>query len=328
MNILISGGAGYIGSILSEELVRRGYKVTILDTFFFGEESIKSIRDQVKIVKGDIRAVSADVFDGVDAVINMAAISNDPASELKHGLTESINHFGRSRTVELSKKKGVKKHILASSCSIYGFTDGISDETSKVNPLTVYAKANEALEKDAFALADRNFCVTSLRQATVYGLSPRMRFDLMVNTMVLQIFRDGKITLLGDGGEYRPFVHVKDTAMAFVNTLESDDDSVNGEIFNVGEVNMRLDELTHRVTDALKLKYRCDFGTMIDKRNYRVSFEKIKKIGWKPEYNIDEGAREVWRALKNRSTNPDDPRTITVKWYKNLIEQNEVKVDG
>jgi nucleoside-diphosphate-sugar epimerase len=189
LKVLITGGAGYIGSVLSRQLINRGYDVTILDTFFFGEDSIKDIRDRVKVVKGDIRDVGAEVFDGIDAVINMAAISNDPSGELRPELTESINHLGRSRTVQLSKKMGVKRHIIASSCSIYGFTEGIADETSKSNPLTIYAKANEALEKEALALADKNFCVTSLRQATVYGLSYRMRFDLMVNTMMLQLWQ-------------------------------------------------------------------------------------------------------------------------------------------
>lgn len=328
MNVLITGGAGYIGSVLSRMLIERGYKVTILDTFYFGEDSVKDIRDQVKLVKADIRDVGSEPFRGIDAVINMAAISNDPSSELQHSLTESINHVARSRVVDISKKMGVKRHILASSCSIYGYTEGVADENAPVHPLTIYAQANRNLEVEALALADSNFCVTSLRQATVYGISQRMRFDLIVNTMTLQLFRDGKITLLGDGGEYRPFVHVKDTSMAFIKALEADPDKVNKEVFNVGEVNMKLLDLTKYVTDALNLEYKCDFGSLVDKRNYQVSFDKIKGIGWKPQMDVKEGSKEVWNALQKKIVDGEDPRTITVKWYKKLIAANEVKVDG
>ena len=169
----MTGGAGYIGSVLVRLLLEKGYDVACLDRFFFGTDSLKEVEDRIKMIKDDVRYFDPSLLDGFDVVVDMAALSNDPSGEIDPSKTLEINHLGRVRVAQLSKKHGVKKYFVASSCSIYGFRDGILDENSETNPLTTYAKANVLWENDVLPLADDNFTVTALRQATVYGLSPK-----------------------------------------------------------------------------------------------------------------------------------------------------------
>ncbi|MCZ2808638.1 MAG: SDR family oxidoreductase, partial [Candidatus Bathyarchaeota archaeon] len=185
MNVLVTGGAGYIGSVMSRILLEKGYSVTCLDRLFFGTDSIKDIADKITLVKDDIRFFNPEILKGVDAVFDLAALSNDPSGELEPQKTLEINHNGRVRVARLAKKYGVKKYVLASTCSVYGFQEGIITEESGLNPLTTYAKANMMAEKEVLPLADKTFSATVLRQATVYGFSYRMRFDLAINGMVL-----------------------------------------------------------------------------------------------------------------------------------------------
>lgn len=324
MKVLVTGGAGYIGSVLVKLLLEKGYDVIVLDRLFFGIDSLKEIEDRIKIVKDDVRWFDPYILNGVDVVIDMAALSNDPSGELDPQKTLEINYKGRVRVAKLAKKHGVKKYILASSCSVYGFQDGILDENSPVNPLTTYAKANVLWENETLPLADKNFCVTALRQATVYGFSYRMRFDLAINGMVRGFFKNGKIPILRDGTQYRPFVHVMDVCRAIHLAMEADDEKVNGEVFNVGsnEQNVQIFELAQRVANAIGVEFNYEWYGLPDHRSYRVSFNKIKEVlNFHPEYTIEDGAREVYEALKSRKLDPDDPATITVEWYKRLISE-------
>ena len=268
MKVLVTGGAGYIGSILVRELLRKGYSVRVVDTFFFGEDSLREVSDQIEIVKGDIRSYSD--FNGIDAVIDLAAISNDPSGELDPKLTESINYKGRVRIARLAKKNGVKRYVLPSSCAIYGVATSVADENSPVNPLTTYAKSNHACENDVLQLADQNFTVAILRQATVFGFSYKMRFDTLVNSMTMDIFVQKKIILKGDGSEYRPFVHVKDTSNALIRLMEAESDLVNKKIYNIAIENVKVYDLAKRVCNTLNMPFNTEFGTWVDKRNYRV----------------------------------------------------------
>ena len=174
MKVLVTGGAGYIGSVLSRILLEKGYVVTILDRFFFGPDSVKDIANRVDIVKDDIRWFDPEILKGVDAVIDLASLSNDPSGELDPQKTVEINHKGRARVAKLAKKHGVSRYVLASTCSVYGFQEDVLTEKSNPNPLTTYAKANVEAEKDILPLGDKSFAVTALRQATVYGFSNRM----------------------------------------------------------------------------------------------------------------------------------------------------------
>ena len=229
----------------------------------------------------------------------------------------------------------MKRYVLASSCSVYGFQDGILNETSKVNPLTTYAKANYLAERGVLPLVDKNFIVTVLRQATVYGFSYRMRFDLAVNGMVRALFKYGKIKVMRDGTQWRPFVHVKDTSNAFITVMEAESEVVNGETFNVGsnDQNIQIFNLARTVAEAYGQECKYEWYGDPDTRSYRVNFEKIARLlNYKTNYTIADGAREVWDALINNRLNPDDPKTITVKWYKYLLETQklirEIEING
>lgn len=335
MRVLVTGGAGYIGSILLRILLEKGYDVVCLDRFFFGYDSIKDIEDQIKVVRDDVRWFDPSVLNGVDVVFDLAALSNDPSGELDPQKTLDINYKGRVRVAELSKKHGVKKYVLASSCSVYGFQEGILTEQSDLNPLTTYAKANVLAERDVLPLAGDSFVVTVLRQATVYGFSYRMRFDLAINGMVLSLFKNGKLRIMRDGTQWRPFVHVKDTSRAFIEVMEADEEVVNGQVFNVGsnDQNYQIFNIAKLVAEACGLSFVYEWYGSPDKRSYKVSFDKIANVlGYKPRYTPREGAREVFDALRDGRLSGDDPRTITVKWYKHLLEMQkfirDVEIDG
>lgn len=330
MKVLVTGGAGYIGSILVRLLLERGYDVVVLDRLFFGKDSLKDVEDQIKIIKNDIRWFEPDVLKGIETVVDLAALSNDPTGEIDPQKTIEINYEGRVRVAKLAKKKGVRRYILASSCSVYGFQEGILDEKSAVKPLTTYAKANYMAENDTRPLSDRNFVVTVLRQATVYGFSYRMRFDLAINGMVRSLFKNGKIRIMRDGTQWRPFVHVKDAAMAFIHVMEADPELINNEIFNVGsdDQNVQIFKLAETVAESCGQEFKYEWYGYPDYRSYIVSFKKIREIlGYKTKYTITEGIREVWQSLLNGTLNPDDPRAITVEWYKHLLEMQKFLKD-
>lgn len=333
--VLVTGGAGYIGSTLVRLLLERGYKVRVLDRLFFGKESLAEIEDNIEIVKGDIRDVRKEVFEDIDTVMDLAAISNDPSGELDKQKTLDINYLGRNRVAHLAKLSGVKKYILASSCSIYGFQEGVLTENSRINPLTTYAEANYLAEKAVLPLGDENFCVTALRQATVFGFSHRMRFDLVVNGMTGAYFKLGYFNLLRDGTQWRPHVHVKDTARAFITVMEADANKVNKEIFNVGsnDLNIQILELGERISKGIEKPCEFTWYGDPDKRSYRVSFDKINKVlGFETKHTIEDAAKEIWSKLEQKKLDWDDPKTKTVNWYDTLINWNlrikEIQRDG
>jgi nucleoside-diphosphate-sugar epimerase len=328
MKVLVTGGGGYIGSVLIQMLLERGYKVKCLDRFFFGTETLSHVAEDpnLEIIKDDIRWFDPNVLRDVDAVMDLAALSNDPAGELDPSKTMEINYKGRVRVATLAKKYGIERYILASSCSVYGFQDEVVNEKSPTNPLTTYAKANVLAEQETLPLADKNFCVTALRQATVYGLSPRMRFDLAINGMVLGFYKHGKIPIMRDGTQWRPFVHIRDTSRAFIMVLEADKDLVNGEIFNVGsnEQNYQIKPLAELIADAIGLPFNFEWYGSPDKRSYRVDFSKIRNVlGFKPKYTPKEGAKEVYDALVEGKVK-DDIKTRTVEWYKFLLNAQKI----
>jgi len=333
--ILVTGAGGYIGTTLTRMLLQAGYRVVALDRFFFGRDTLPKVGKDLEIVQADIRSLDQSVFKGIDAVIDLAAISNDPSGELHQEKTWEINHQGRARNARLAKDMGVARYILPSSCSTYGFQEGMLNEESSLNPLTTYAKANLEAEQDILPLADGDFTAVVIRQATVYGLSYRMRFDIAINGMVKGFVQNGKIPILRDGTQWRPFVHVKDTSRAMTMLLEADAEVINGEVFNVGsdDQNVQIMPLARLVADACELPFEYEWYGDPDVRSYRVSFQKIAdKLGFECLYSPKAGAKEVFDAIKNDEVDPDDPRWITVKWYKHIMEMRdfikEIELDG
>lgn len=332
--ILVTGAGGYIGTTLVPLLLARGYYVRAVDRYFFGQDLLPE-HPNLEIIRADTRDMGEKVFEGVESVIDLVAISNDPSGEMFSDATYAINRDSRIRTCTLAKKMGVKRYILPSSCSIYGFTDPgiVSNEDSPTNPLTVYAKANEQAEQGTLPLSDDNFSVVVLRQSTVYGFSPRMRFDLAINGMTEGAWAQRKLPLMRDGEQWRPMVHVRDTALAQIFMLDAPAKDISGQIFNVGSEknNYKLGELAQRVAKAVGEDVVVEWYGDPDHRSYKVDFAKIEALGWNAKYVAEDGVEEILKRLNAQTLTKSD-KTITLKWYQNLIHWSGIlkstEIDG
>jgi nucleoside-diphosphate-sugar epimerase len=328
MQILVTGGAGYIGSALVIELIKKGHKVKCLDRFFFGTESLEEAfsNPNLQLIRDDIRWFDLGILRNVDVVLDLASLSNDPSGELDPIKTFEINYLGRSRVARASKEYGVRRYILASTCSIYGYQDSLIDEDSQINPITTYAKANRKAEEDILPLADSKFAVTALRFATVYGYSRRMRFDLVVNAMVLSLYKDRSINIMKDGTQWRPFIHIKDAIEAYNLVMSQPEDRINGQVYNVGfdDQNFPIIDLAEKIGKSLNLPYEIKWYGGKDSRTYRVKFKKfMDTVNFGSPHTIEDGALEVFEALKDGRLK-DSPKTNTVEWYKHLIESHNL----
>ena len=320
MKILVTGASGYIGSTLVPMLLDAGHAVRAVDRFFFGNEHLPE-RPGLQKIREDSRRLTERHLEGVEAVIDLVAISNDPSGDLFPDATLEINWASRVHTAKLAKRMGARRYILPSSCSIYGYQgpDFVADESAKPNPLTTYARANAQAEVDVLALADGDFTVVALRQATVYGLSPRMRFDLAINGMACGAWQKGELPLMRDGSQWRPMVHVRDTSRAQIMMLDAPAAAVNGQIFNVGSAAnvYRIGELGERVAAAVPRAVKINWYGDADTRSYRVNFDKIEALGFRAEFRAEDGVHEICRALKAGQV-AHTPRTITLDWYRRL----------
>jgi nucleoside-diphosphate-sugar epimerase len=320
--VMVTGAGGYIGTQLVRDLVKAGHEVTAVDRFFFGKEALSEFigNKQVTIKQKDIRDLDQSDFKGHDAVCDLACLSNDPAGEIDPQLTYQINRDGRIHVAKTAKQEGVAKYIISSSCSVYGKGEEPQvSETSRTNPISVYAKSTLEAEQQNLSIADNNFSVTALRNATVFGLSTRMRFDLVVNLMTLTAFKKGRIIVLGGGLQWRPLVHLTDVSRAFTSVINSKADLVNREIFNIGLDNFQIKNLAYLVREELPFPVEIEIAPDdADKRDYNVGFQKAnEKIGFKAKVDIKHGIREIYLALKSGKVDTSD-KTITVKWYKNI----------
>ncbi len=318
MKVVVTGAGGYIGSVLVPMLLEAGHEVVALDRFFFGATIPEA--PGLTLRRADCRFLTVSDFEGADALIDLVAISNDPSGEEFRNETLAINWRARSSAAALAKEAGVRRYVLPSSCSIYGFQDKetVVDETWPTNPLTTYAIANEKAEHDVLALADGAFTVVVLRQATVYGLSPRMRFDLAINGMTYGAYKTGTLPLMRDGSQWRPMVHVRDTASAQIFMLDAPAARVNGQIFNVGSAEnvYQLGPLAEIVAAEVPREVAVEFYGDVDHRSYRVAFDKIESLGWRAGRRAEDGVREIVAAM-DAGLEKDD-RTITLAWYRRL----------
>ncbi len=327
--ILVTGAGGYIGTTLVPLLLEQGYRVRVIDRFFFGGDLLED-HPALEVVREDCRRLAPEHFDGIDAVIDLVAISNDPSGEEFQTATWEINHAARVRCAELAKAGGAQRYILPSSCSIYGFQppELRADEATATNPLTTYAKANERAEQGVLPLADEDFCVIVLRQATIFGFSPRMRFDLAINGMTFGAWKEGRLPLMRDGDQWRSMVHVRDAAEAQIFMLTAESDRINGEIFNVGSDgnNYQIGRLGQRVADRVPGDVEIAWYGDPDHRSYRVCFDKIEALGYRATRTAEDGVDEICAALENGSTDRTI-KTITLDWYRALRDWQQVVRD-
>lgn len=298
MKVLVTGSEGYLGIPLTQTLIKSGFEVVGLDTGYYRSGWLyNGVSKLVPVINKDIRNIKKQDLLGFDAVIHLAELSNDPLGQNDPKVTYAINHLGTKLLINLSKKVGIKKFIYFSSCSVYGASDNISDESSTTNPLTEYAKCKVLNENLLLKSADRSFSPTIFRNATVFGPSPKMRFDLAINNLVGKAWVYKEIRLNSDGKAWRPFVHVLDVANAVVAVLKADRKLTHKQIFNIGS-----NENNAQIIDIARLiKSVCPYCKIVfnnnnsDKRNYRVNFDKIHKTlpAYKSKYNLKKGISEL-----------------------------------
>jgi len=323
--ILVTGAGGYIGSVLIPNLLRKGYKVVAIDRFFFG--NYLKPNKNLKIVYQDIRKIDSKNFRDIHAVIDLAAISNDPSGEKFRKQTYEINFEARVRNAKLSKKSNVKRYILPSSCSNYGkIKDSqIADETFKLNPLTHYSKANSLAEAEILKLSSDKFCSTVIRQGTVFGYSPRLRLDLAINGMTYGIYKNRVLPVMRDGSQRRPMLHINDAVRAMIFLLNTDTSIINNQIYNIGdkETNYSINDLVNIFKKIYKNKFSIEWYGSADKRSYFVSFDKINNLKFITKYRAADGINELNKIFKKKQYLLSD-KNITLNWYSLLEEWRTV----
>jgi nucleoside-diphosphate-sugar epimerase len=300
MKVLVTGTEGYLGSLLPPLLMQQGHEVLGVDTGFYKVGWLYNGTEvTAKTLNKDIRQIAPEDLQGVEAIVHMAELSNDPTGQLAPNITYEINHKGSVRLANLAKAAGVRRFIYMSSCSVYGVaTEGDVTEESPVNPQTAYAECKTLVERDLKAMADDNFSPTFMRNATAFGASPRMRFDIVLNNLAGLAWTTKEIKMISDGTPWRPLVHALDICKAIVCTLEAPRDIVHNQIFNVGDTanNYQVREIAQIVAEIFK-GCQLSFGEQgSDNRSYRVSFEKINKTlpGFKCEWNAIRGAQQLF----------------------------------
>ncbi|MDF1544055.1 MAG: SDR family oxidoreductase [bacterium] len=327
--VLVTGAGGYIGSTLVPKLLSQNYEIIAVDRFFFGKDKLIG-HPNLTVICEDTRRLKAAHFDNVDAVIDLAAISNDPSAEQFSRQTREINSVGRIRTAKLAATSNVPRYILASSAAVYGSSDGPASEEAPTSPQTVYAEANLEAEEGVLPLASTAFSVTVIRQATLYGLSPRMRFDLAVNGMTFGAWKKRRLPLMRDGSQHRPMLHVQDTTDLMIHLLTVRTDLINGERFNIGsnEANYKLSDLGNTVAKAVEEKtgesVEIEWYGDPDQRNYILDCSRLNaKLGWTTTRTVSEGVGEMLDALMDGNIDKDDI-TITLKWYRELTRWHRI----
>lgn len=335
MNILVTGNNGYIGTILCKKLLEKGYKVIGLDNNYFEGCDLYEFSLPIKkqIIK-DLRDVDIDDLKGIDAVIHLGGLSNDPLGKINPELTYEINYKATMKLAKLAKKNGIERFLFSSSCSIYGVAYGnvALTEEAPPNPITAYAISKVKSEQGLSSLADKFFSPVFLRNGTAYGVSPKIRLDLVVNNLVCWAYTTGKINIMSDGSPWRPIIHVEDISIAFIAALEAPRDIVHNEVFNVGQntENYRIRdiaEIVKKIVPNSEVKYTSGHGS--DSRTYKVNFDKIKEKlkGFNPKWNLEKGAIELYEAFKKHNLTYEEfqsHRYIRLDHILYLIDNNKL----
>lgn len=333
MRVLVTGHNGYIGAVLTPMLVEAGHEVVGLDSNLFAACSYGEWKPIVPSIEKDVRDVEVKDLDGFDAILHLAGLSNDPLGDLNPDLTLQINHQASLRLAELAKQAGVRRFVFSSSCSNYGAAgDDFLDENSAFNPVTPYGVSKVLVERDVAKLADDNFSPTFLRNATAYGVSPFLRFDLVLNNLVAWAYTTGKIYMKSDGSPWRPIVHIEDISRAFLAVINAPLELVHNQAFNVGQTseNYRVRELAEIVAEVVpgcEVSFAPDAGP--DKRNYRVNCDRIQQVlpEFKPQWTARKGAQELYDSYCRLGLELDDfegPRYKRIAHIKELLSSGKI----
>jgi nucleoside-diphosphate-sugar epimerase len=335
--VLVTGGAGYVGSELVPVLLDAGYRVRVYDVMFYGDAGLDRVRDRVEVIEGDIRHVKPDLLDGVSAVINLAGLSTEPAAEYRPEANHEINFKAAVGLARLAKQKGVARFVQASSGSIYDVGAGhpekdiMHTEASPVQPFRIYSITKREAEKEILAMADDKFTPVVIRKGSIYGYSPRMRFDLVVNAFVLNALQVGRLVLHNGGEMWRPLLSLQDAAAAYRLMIEAPSDAVRGEIFNITNGNYRISELALRVQKKLgEIGIRCEIDPDYNYRNLRscqASGEKItQKLGFKPKVAVEETVVDLVNKIRDGAFHDvSDPSFHNIRWL-DLLEDARTKL--
>jgi nucleoside-diphosphate-sugar epimerase len=331
--ILVTGAGGYVGIPLCRDLVARGYNVLGLDRYFFGQDKLGDLTSTplFELVVQDTRHLDPQLLKGVYGVIDLAGLSNDLSAEIDPDLTRQINFEGGAALARAAAAAGVRRYVYSSSASVYGHglkTDLV--ESDECRPQTLYAQSKLHVERQLRELQGPDFETVIFRNATIFGLAPRMRFDLAVNIMTLRAWKDRVIYVMGGGQQWRPFIHVNDVVDALMRGLEADADIVAGEIFNVGDesMNYQIHQLAEFVLDIIPNVTVHNIPDDPDKRSYNLAFDKIRqRLGFAVKTTVHEGIVEIKQALDHGHIKGDDPTCYTLQWYRSLIEWQK-RIDG
>jgi len=333
MKILLTGHNGYIGAVAGPVLRAAGHEVVGLDTDLFANCQFGPPSEEIPEVRKDLRSLTKADVEGFDAVVHLAALSNDPLGNLNAGLTYDINHHASVRLAELAKEAGVGRFVFSSSCSTYGAAgDEFLEETAQLSPVTAYAESKVYVERDVAKLADDHFSPTFMRNATAYGASPLLRLDIVLNDLVAAAYATGRVYIKSDGTPWRPIVHIRDIIAAVVSVLDAPRDIIHNETFNVGqtEENYRISQLAGIVAETVpgcQIEYAAGGGP--DKRCYRVSCEKIRRIlpSFQPQWTARKGAQELleaYRAAGLTSADLQSGRYTRINHIQKLINSGEL----
>lgn len=336
MKVLLVGGAGYVGSVLTRELLERGYAVKILDRLYFGDLGLRDVKDRVELVVGDMRRIEPTILEGIGAVVNIGGLSNDPTAEYNPEANYEMNTVAAERLAQLCSKYSVERYIYGSSCSIYDRgvydedRDLVLDEEAKVTPRAAYSISKYEAERILLKMTSDSFCPVILRKGTIFGFSPRMRYDLVVNTFVKDALSKGYLTVFYGGEMWRPIVDVRDVARAYIVCLEAKTEKVSGQIFNISYRNMRISELALRVQGALReigidVEIKMDYSYR-GVRSYRVSTKKAERIlGFKPTISTEESVKDMVEKISAYGyTDFDNPRYYNIQWMTLLEEAQTI----
>jgi nucleoside-diphosphate-sugar epimerase len=325
--ILVAGGAGYIGSVLVPKLLARGYRVRVLDRLFFGAEGLASVRDQIELLVADVREVPEHAFDDVDGVINLSGLSNDPTAEFKPEANWQMNAIATETLARACLERGIERYVFASSCSLYdGMPPGMHSEVADIKPQAAYATSKRYGEEKLIELVAEGLCPVILRNGTVYGWSPRMRFDLVVNTFVKDALLSGALKLHGGGWMWRPLVAIGDCADAMIAAYEAPAEKVRGEIFNVVHSNYQIRELAMIVAGSVQLAGRSvtleEIPAPTLTRDYECANAKLStSLGFIPRRSVLDAVSDLLARVESDDlAGLTDPRCYNIRWLELLYE--------